>query len=65
MAELEPHETIPELGRGHLDIVIVQDWPGQVLPMPEGLLGVTHNASEHSTQLALVAAGLCVAVIPR
>lgn len=124
LSELEPHEAIPELGRGHLDIAIVQDWPGKALPMPEGLLRqdlledpfdiaipvdhplagresvavtellgddwiswtsghicrdwllhtlraqgaqprITHTASEHSTQLALVAAGLGVAVIPR
>jgi DNA-binding transcriptional LysR family regulator len=119
--EQEPHEALPALSRGDLDIAIVQDWPGDPLAVPGGLsrldliedcfdvalpaghplaarsaVGVeelaaddwitwstgqichdwivrtlrdqariVHTASEHSTQLALVAAGLGVALIPR
>ncbi|GAA4524530.1 LysR family transcriptional regulator [Amycolatopsis samaneae] len=124
LAEREPHESVPALARGDLDLAIVQDWPDAPLPVPDGLsrraltedtfdvavstkdplarrkvlttaelreqrwigwtagqichdwltrtlreLGaeprVTHTASEHSTQLALVAAGLGTAIIPR
>jgi DNA-binding transcriptional LysR family regulator len=124
LSEQEPHEAIPALRRGHLDVAIVQDWVDDVLTVPDGLsrrhllddpfdmalpvdhplanrnsVAVTelaghdwiswstgqichdwlirtlslhdaqprirHTASEHSTQLALVAAGLGVAVIPR
>jgi DNA-binding transcriptional LysR family regulator len=124
LSELEPHEAIPALRRGDLDIAIAQDWADDVLTVPEGLSrrdllddtfdlalpadhplagrdsvavkelagdhwiswssgqichdwfvrtlrkdgsepSVMHTASEHSTQLALVAAGLGVAVIPR
>jgi DNA-binding transcriptional LysR family regulator len=124
LSEQEPHEAIPALRRGHLDVAVVQDWADDVLTVPEGLsrrdllddpfdvalpvdhplagrdsvavkelagddwIGwsagqichdwlvrtlrkdgaeprVVHTASEHSTQLALVAAGLGVAVIPR
>jgi len=124
LSEGEPHEVIPALSRGHFDIVVVQDWAGHVLTVPDGLsrrhllhdtfdvalpvdhpladrtslaleelagddwiswstgqichdwlismLGrsdaqprLAHTASEHSTQLALVAAGLGAAVIPR
>jgi DNA-binding transcriptional LysR family regulator len=124
LSEREPHEAIPALRRGHLDVAVVQDWADGVLTVPEGLSRrdllddpfdvalpvdhpladrdsvavkelagddwiswstgqichdwlvrtlrtdgieprVVHTASEHSTQLALVAAGLGVAVIPR
>lgn len=120
VAEREPHEAIPDLVRGTLDIAVVQDWVEAPLALPEGLsrrdlladvfdaalpaghpladrrtvrLGelagedwitwtsgqvchdwltgalagasVRHTASEHSTQLALVAAGHGVALIPR
>jgi len=124
LTELEPHESVPALARGDLDVAVVQDWPDDPLAVPEGLarrhllddtydvalpLGhplagrgsvavkeladddwvgwsagqichdwlvrtlaadgldprVAHTASEHSTQLALVAAGLGAAVIPR
>lgn len=124
LSEREPHEAIPDLSRGHLDIAVVQDWAEDVLTVPEGLSRrhllddpfdvalpaghplagrhrvavkelagdewiswsdgqichdwlartlraagaeplVMHTASEHSTQLALVAAGLGAAVIPR
>ena len=124
LAEREPHESLPALCRGHLDVAIVQDWatdrlavPPDVsrgdlledrydlaLPVDHPLAGrreialkecagddwitwstgqichdwlvcelradglqprVNHTVSEHSTQLALVAAGLGVALIPR
>jgi len=124
LSEQEPHEAIPALRRGQLDVAIVQDWADDVLTVPEGLSRldllddpfdvalpvdhpladrdsvavkelagddwiswstgqichdwlvrtlrkdgaeprVMHTASEHSTQLALVAASLGVAVIPR
>jgi molybdate transport repressor ModE-like protein len=124
LSEQEPHEAIPGLSRGVLDIAVVQDWADELLVVPEGLsrldllddpfdialprdhslanrdsvaitelagedwIGwssgqichdwlvrtlrmngsephITHTASEHSTQLALVAAGLGAAVIPR
>jgi DNA-binding transcriptional LysR family regulator len=124
LSELEPHESLPALGRGDLDVAVVQDWAEDPLAVPGGLarrhllddtydvalpldhplaaraavavkeladddwIGwsagqichdwlvrtlaedgveprVAHTASEHSTQLALVAAGLGAAVIPR
>jgi DNA-binding transcriptional LysR family regulator len=124
LSEREPHEAIPALRRGHLDIAVVQDWADDVLIVPGGLsrrhllddpfdvalpadhplagrssvavvelagedwIGwstgqichdwlvrtlrsngaqprIRHTASEHSTQLALVAAGLGAAIIPR
>ena len=124
LSEREPHEAIPALSRGHLDVSVVQDWADDMLTVPDGLsrqdllddpfdvalpaghplasrdrvaIGeladddwiswgsgqichdwlvralraqgagprVVHTASEHSTQLALVAAGLGTAVIPR
>lgn len=124
VSELEPHESVPALGRGELDIAIVQDWADDVLAVPDNLsrrhllddrfdvalpadhplagrtsvaIGelagndwitwstgqichdwlnrtlaayearprIAHTASEHATQLALVAAGLGAAVIPR
>ncbi|GII64054.1 LysR family transcriptional regulator [Sphaerisporangium krabiense] len=124
LAEREPHEAIPDLRRGRLDVTVAQDWAEDVTPAPDGLMRrdllddtfdvalpdahplagrdrvavgelagddwiswsagqichdwlvrtlraeggeprVAHTASEHSTQLALVAAGLGVAVIPR
>ena len=124
LAEQEPHESIPALSRGQLDIAIVQDWEGDELTVPDTLsrhhltddtfdlavpadhplagrdsvaltdlldedwigwsapqichgwlvrtlrtIGaqprIAHTASEHATQLALVAAGLGVALIPR
>lgn len=124
LSEREPHEAIPALSRGHLDLAVVQDWADDMLTVPEILsrqdllddpfdvalpaghplagrdsvaIGeladddwiswgsgqichdwlvrtlhahgsgprVVHTASEHSTQLALVAAGLGAAVIPR
>jgi molybdate transport repressor ModE-like protein len=124
LSEREPHEAVPALRRGDLDIAVVQDWADDELAVPDGmsqrhvlddefdvalpadhpLAGRTrvaakelagddwiswstgqvchdwlvrtlsvdgarprlmHTASEHSTQLALVAAGLGVALIPR
>jgi DNA-binding transcriptional LysR family regulator len=124
LSEQEPHEAIPALRRGHLDVAVVQDWADDPLAVPAGLVrrhlledpfdvalpvdhplaardrvavkelagedwiswsagqichdwltrtlggvGVrvrlVHTASEHSTQLALVEAGLGAAVIPR
>jgi DNA-binding transcriptional LysR family regulator len=124
LSELEPHESIPALTRGDLDLAVVQDWADDVLAVPDGLSRldllddrfdlalpadhplagrasvavkefagdhwiswsrgqichdwlvrtlrkdgaeprVAHTASEHSTQVALAAAGLGVAVIPR
>jgi DNA-binding transcriptional LysR family regulator len=124
LAEHEPHEAIPALGRGLVDVAVVQDWAEDPLAIPGGLgrrhllddafdvalppdhpladreavavkelaaddwIGwatgqichtwlvrtlaaegleprVAHTASEHSTQLALVAAGLGAALIPR
>jgi DNA-binding transcriptional LysR family regulator len=124
LSEQEPHQAIPALSRGDLDIAVVQEWPDAPLAIPGGLARgdlledafdvalpaghplagrdrvamkdladeewiswstgqichdwlvhtlraagaqprVSHTASEHSTQLALVAAGLGAAVIPR
>lgn len=124
LAEQEPHEALPALMRGDIEVAVVQDWAEDQLTVPGGLsrrdlfddtfdvalpvdhplagrdvLHITeltdhewiswrtdeichdwllrtlraygtephirHTASEHSTQLALVAAGLGVAVIPR
>jgi DNA-binding transcriptional LysR family regulator len=124
LSEREPHEAIPALLRGDLDIAIVQDWSDDMLAVPDGLsqrhllddpfevalpadhrladrdrirmteladedwIGwstgqichdwltrtlakhnvaarFAHTASEHATQLALVAAGLGTAIIPR
>jgi DNA-binding transcriptional LysR family regulator len=124
LSEQEPHEAIPALSRGDLDIAVVQEWPDTALAIPgrlarrdlledsldvalpagHSLAGrhsvaikeladddwiswstgqichdwlvrtlrahgaqprILHTASEHSTQLALVAAGLGAAVIPR
>jgi DNA-binding transcriptional LysR family regulator len=124
LAEQEPHEAIPALSRGLLDVAVVQDWAEDPLPVPDGLRRldllddpfdaalpadhaladrdtvtlaelaagdwiswstgqichdwlsrtlradgaeprIAHTAAEHSTQLALVAAGLGIALIPR
>lgn len=124
LSEQEPHESIPALRRGQLDIAVVQDWVDDALAVPDDLsrcdlledaldialplrhpladrrrvtvtelanedwIGwsagqichdwlvrtlraegveprIRHTASEHATQLALVAAGLGAAVIPR
>jgi len=124
LSEQEPHEAIPALSRGDVDIAVVQDWAGDTLSVPGGLSRlellddpfdaalpadhplatrdsiaiaelaaddwitwstgqichdwltrtlsaygtqprILHTASEHSTQLALVAAGLGTALIPR
>ncbi|GIG91194.1 LysR family transcriptional regulator [Plantactinospora endophytica] len=124
LSEREPHEAVPALCRGHLDLAVVQDWADDVLAVPAELarrelledrfdvalpvdhplaersavaireladddwIGwstgqicsdwlvrtlraegsrprIVHTASEHSTQLALVAAGLGAAIIPR
>jgi DNA-binding transcriptional LysR family regulator len=124
LAEHDPHEAVPALLRGRVDVAVVQDWTDDVLVIGDGIarrnlltdgfdialptghslagreavavkelagedwIGwradqichswlvrtlraegiearVTHTASEHSTQLALVAAGLGVAVLPR
>jgi hypothetical protein len=37
LSEREPHEAIPALVRGHLDITVVQEWDDDVLLVPEGL----------------------------
>jgi DNA-binding transcriptional LysR family regulator len=122
--EQEPHESIPMLVRGDLDLLIVQDWSNAPLALPDGLSRaplvddvadvalpaehplaarasldldqladapwitwlsgtichdwllhtlrsrgcepkIAHTAGEHATQLALVAAGLGAAIIPR
>ncbi|HEX4224953.1 MAG TPA: LysR substrate-binding domain-containing protein, partial [Pseudonocardiaceae bacterium] len=124
LSEQEPHESIPALSRGQVDIAIVQDWADDELTVPDNLsrrhltedtldlavpadhrlagqsgvaladlldedwIGwsatqichdwlihtlritgtqprIVHTASEHSTQLAFVAARLGVALIPR
>jgi DNA-binding transcriptional LysR family regulator len=124
LSEQEPHEAVPAVVRGDVDIAVVQDWAEDPLAVPDTLsrrhladdrfdvalsaghpharrdsvaiaeladedwigwtsgqichdwllrtLGahevrprIAHTASEHSTQLALVAAGLGTAVIPR
>lgn len=124
LSEREPHQAIPELSRGDLDLAVVQDWADDPLTIPGYLshrhllddtfdaalpaehrladrdrvtidelacddwitwstgqichdwlsrtlrMGgveprVLHTASEHSTQLALVGAGLGTALIPR
>jgi DNA-binding transcriptional LysR family regulator len=124
LSEQEPHQAIPALRRGDLDIAVVQEWPEAPLAIPGDLARrdlledafdvalpaghplagrdsvamkeladdewiswstgqichdwlvhtlrahgarplVRHTASEHSTQLTLVAAGLGAAVIPR
>ncbi len=122
--EQEPHESIPSLVRGDLDLLIAQDWSNAPLALPDGLSrapvlddladvalpathrlasresvdldelaedrwitwlsgtichdwllytlrsrghepNVSHTAGEHATQVALVAAGLGAAIIPR
>lgn len=124
LEEAEPHESVPRVARGDLDLAVVQDWFNAPLALPPGLnragllddvadlalpedhpladrgtvgIGevagepwitwsqgwvcnawlthtlrshgaepeIAHTAAEHHTQLALVAAGLGVAVIPR
>src|ERR1039458_2303455 len=35
LSEQEPHEAIPALSRGHLDVAVVQDWAGET-PAPPG-----------------------------
>jgi DNA-binding transcriptional LysR family regulator len=124
LSEQEPHQAIPALSRGDVDIAVVQEWPDTALAIPPSLARrdlledsldvalpaghplagrdsvaikevadddwiswstgqichdwlvrtlrahgarprILHTASEHSTQLALVAAGLGAAVIPR
>lgn len=124
LSEQEPHQAIPALSRGDLDIAVVQEWPDTALAIPASLARrdlledsldvalpashplarqdsvaiqelagddwiswstgqichdwlihtlrahgarprILHTASEHSTQLALVAAGLGAALIPR
>jgi DNA-binding transcriptional LysR family regulator len=124
LSEQEPHEAIPALSHGDVDIAVVQEWPDTALAisgslarrdrmedsfdvaLPAGHLladrdsvaikeladddwiswspgqicrdwlvhtlrahdaqpRILHTASEHPTQLALVAAGLGAALIPR
>jgi DNA-binding transcriptional LysR family regulator len=124
LEEAEPHETVPRVARGDVDVAIVQSWSGHPLALPEDLSraallddvadvalaeghplaargtvdieelagepwitwsrgwicnawllhtlrscgvepDIAHTAAEHHTQLALVAAGLGVAIIPR
>jgi DNA-binding transcriptional LysR family regulator len=124
LSELEPHEAIPAVSCGDIDIAVVQEWADAPLAIPGGLArrdlmedvfdvalpachplagrdcitigeladedwiswstgqichdwlasilrahGVQprfqHLAAEHSTQLALVAAGLGAAILPR
>lgn len=122
--ELEPHESLPRLTRGDIDLAVVLDWYNKPLSLPGGLAKaplfddivdvalpsghrlegrpeielaeladedwiawpdggfchewllftlrgkgieprISHHAAEHATVLALVAAGLGVAVMPR
>jgi molybdate transport repressor ModE-like protein len=122
--ELEPDDAIDRVGRGDVDVAVVQDWANAPLALPDRLRRapllddvvdialdaehplasrksvefdeiadepwiswtsgfvchdwlvhtmrtrgfeprIAHQASEHQTQLALVAAGLGVAVVPR
>lgn len=124
LAEMEPHEALPLLARGDIDLAVVQDWPNAPLtisevmdkaPLMEDVFDVAlaadhplagrdtvgigelaaetwiswpsgqichdwllhafrsrgiepqiaHTATEHATQLALVAARLGVALLPR
>jgi DNA-binding transcriptional LysR family regulator len=124
LEEAEPHETVPRVARGDLDLSIAQDWFNAPLALPDGLSragllddvadvalpedhplagrdavdieelsgepwvtwsrgwicnswllhtlrshdtepDIAHTAAEHHTQLALVAAGLGVAIVPR
>lgn len=124
LEEAEPHEAVPRVARGDLDLSIVQDWFNAPLALPDGLSragllddvadvalpedhplagrdavdieelsgepwitwsrgwicnswllhtlrthgtepDIAHTAAEHHTQLALVAAGLGVAIVPR
>jgi DNA-binding transcriptional LysR family regulator len=37
LSEQEPHEAIPALRRGHLDVAVVQDWADHVLRVPADL----------------------------
>src|ERR1039457_4179708 len=37
LSEQEPHEAIPALSRGHLDVAVVQDWAGETPAVPGGL----------------------------
>src|SRR5207237_1306146 len=37
LSEQEPHQTIPAISRGHLDVAVVQDWADDVLSVPESL----------------------------
>jgi DNA-binding transcriptional LysR family regulator len=124
LSEQEPHQAVPALNHGDLDIAVVQEWADDTLAVPGGLSRldlmedsfeaalpaghpladreaitlpelaaedwiswgtgqichdwlirvlrtdgteprILYTASEHSTQLALVAAGLGIALIPR
>lgn len=124
LAEAEPHESVPRVVRGDLDVAVVQDWFNDPLRLPAGLSraallddvadvalpedhplarraivdideladepwitwspgwvcnswlsqtlrsrgaepDIAHTAADHQTHLALVAAGLGVAIIPR
>jgi DNA-binding transcriptional LysR family regulator len=124
LSEQEPLESLPQLARGDIDVVIAQDWFNAPLALPDGLAKlalfddsvdvalpanhrlarrrsvnlddladdkwvtwpdgsichdwllhtlrtaghepkIAHTASEHATQLALVAAGLGCAIVPR
>src|SRR6185436_20178761 len=35
--EIEPHESVPLLARGGVDLVVAQDWVNAPLALPEGL----------------------------
>ncbi|GAA1985028.1 LysR family transcriptional regulator [Nocardiopsis rhodophaea] len=35
--ELEPHESVPAVARGDIDLSIVVDWDGAPVPLPEGV----------------------------
>ncbi|MCO1660500.1 LysR family transcriptional regulator [Pseudonocardia humida] len=37
LSEREPHEAVPALRRGHLDLVVAQDWPDDPLAVPSDL----------------------------
>jgi molybdate transport repressor ModE-like protein len=63
--ELAITELLDEDWIGWTSGQICHDWLLRTLALHSAQARVSHTASEHSTQLALVAAGLGVALIPR